>query len=65
MEPKKKPIVKLSTGSPHTTSIVNSCMWAANKAGWAVEEQRRVRNEMLMGDYDHVLRTAAKYFEVK
>jgi hypothetical protein len=40
-------------------------MWSANKAGWPIEEQRRVRNEMMAGDYDHVLRTAAKYFEVK
>ena len=61
----KKPVVELTGGDGNAFSIIAKCLRAARKAKWPVELCDAVRDEMTSGDYDHVLQTAMKYFEVE
>jgi len=45
--------------------VLGLCQRAARRAGWTQEQIDKVINEMANGDYDHLLRTAMKYFEVQ
>jgi hypothetical protein len=59
-----KPQVKLVGRDGNAFSILASCRKAARKAGWNVEQIEGFLNEAKSGDYDHLLQTAMKYFEV-
>jgi hypothetical protein len=61
-ETMNKPTVKLKDGNAF--GIMAACRRAAKKAGWTDEEVSKVVEEMKSGDYDHLLQTAMKYFEV-
>ncbi len=60
-----KPVVELIGTDSNAFSIIGKCMKVARKAGWDKATQDKVRDEMMSGDYDHVLQTAMKYFEVE
>ena len=59
-----KPVVVLIGADGNALNIVGLCRRAARKAGWKDEKWQKVSDEMLSGNYDHVLQTAMKYFEV-
>lgn len=60
-----KPVVALIGADGNALSVVGLCRRAARKAGWKNDEWDKVQTEMLSGNYDHVLQTAMKYFEVE
>ena len=62
--PEKKPKVKLVGRDGNAFSVIAACKQAADKARWPVEKWSKVRTEMMGGDYDHLLGTAMKYFDV-
>ncbi len=45
-------------------AVLGACKEAARKAGWSDDQIRLVQEEMMNGDYNHLLATACKYFEV-
>lgn len=61
----KKPIVKLVGQDGNAFFIMGFCHRAAKKAGWTEERWNPVRDEMMAGDYDHLLQTAMRYFDVR
>ena len=61
----KMPVVKLVGQDGNAFAIIGACTKAARKAGWTSEEITQVRDEMMSGDYNHLLATAMKHFDVK
>ena len=62
---KKKPVVKLVGRDGNAFAILGACAKAARRAGWAPERVKEVMEEMTAGDYDHLLATALKHFDVR
>ena len=60
-----KPVVQLTGINSNAFSIMGACKKAARKAGWEKEKIDKVIEEMMSGDYDHLLATAQKYFEAE
>ena len=60
-----KPIVKLVGENGNAFTIIALCRTAARRAKWPTEKWDAVMADMMSGDYDHVLQTAMKYFEVE
>jgi len=60
-----KPKVKLIGEDGNAFMIMGLCTQAAREAGWPKERIKMVMNEMMSSDYDHLLQTATKYFEVE
>lgn len=46
-------------------NILGLCQRAAKRAGWSQERWVAVRDEMMVGNYDHLLATACEHFEVR
>jgi len=63
-KPEIKPEVNLIGGDGNAYSILAKCRRASRAAGWPDEKIDKVLDEMTSGDYDHLLATAMKYFEV-
>ena len=61
----QKPVVRLVGEDGNAFSIMGRCSRAARKAGWTQEQIDAVMNEMRAGDYDHLLQTAMKHFDVR
>lgn len=59
------PKVDLSDSDGNAYNVIGLCMRAARKAGWSREKLDAVRTEMQSGDYDHLLQTAMKHFNVE
>jgi len=59
-----KPEVQLLGQDGNAFAIMGACKQAAQRAGWDKEKIDSVLAEMMEGDYDHLLRTAMKHFEV-
>jgi hypothetical protein len=57
-----KPPVKLTGRDGNAFSILAACQKAARKANMPNWDE--IRKEMMAGDYDHLLCTACKYFDV-
>jgi hypothetical protein len=57
-----RPKVNLRDGSAY--AIIAECRRAAKKAGWSEDMINAVSAEMKSGDYDHLLQTAMKHFDV-
>lgn len=64
MSKKLKPRVKLVGRDGNAFMILGACRRAARAAGWSDKRIEAVSTEMKAGDFDHLLRTAMKYFEV-
>lgn len=60
-----KPHLKLTGGDGNAFSVIASAHKAAKQAGWTKEEWEMVRSEALDGNYNHLLCTIMKYFEVE
>jgi len=61
----RRPIVKLVGEDGNAYAILGSCRRAAKKAGWSAEKIKSVMDEMRSGDYNHLLGTAMKHFDVR
>ena len=61
----EKPTVQLIGQDGNAFAIIGACRRAAKKAGWAQEQIDQFCEEAMSGDYENVLRTAMKYFEVE
>lgn len=59
-----RPEVELTGHDGHAIAILSVCKRAARKARWSSAQIAALQKEMLGGDYDHVLATACKYFDV-
>lgn len=59
-----KPRVKLLGGDGNAFVILGACRKSARRSDWSNERIEMVLAEMQEGDYDHLLATACKYFEV-
>ena len=57
--------VELSGHDGNAFAIIGRCMAAARKSGLSREEVEEFRTEAMSGDYDHLLQTCMKYFEVE
>ena len=62
MNKENKPKVVLSDGNAF--AIIGEMKSAAKKANWSREKILEMSSEAMSGDYDNVLRTAGKYFDV-
>ena len=60
-----KPVVKLSGQDGNAFNILGLCQRAARKAQMSKEQLEVFMKEAMSGDYDHLLQTAMKYFEVR
>lgn len=60
-----KTVVKLTGANGNAYNILGICRKAAKKDGWSEEHIDFVIQEMMAGDYDHLLQTAMKYFDVR
>ena len=61
----KLPKVKLSGRDGNAFAIMGECQKAARQAGWSAEQIKVVMDDMKAGDYDHLLQTAMKNFDVR
>ena len=59
-----KPFVKLSEEDGNVFYILGKCKQAIKRI-WSEEEWTKFRDEATTGDYDHVLQTIMKYFDVE
>ena len=57
--------VELSGSDGNAFAIIGKCMAEARKAGLTREELEEFRTEAMEGDYDHLLQTCMKYFEIE
>lgn len=60
-----KPMVKLVGTDGNAFAVMGACRRAAKDAGWTDDEWKAVQNEMMAGDYDHLLQTAINNFDVR
>ncbi len=65
MSKDKKPRVKLVGADGNAFNIIGLCRRAARSAGWSKERIDVVLDEMMAGDYDHLLQTAMTHFDVE
>jgi hypothetical protein len=63
--PKNKPKVTLVGRDGNAFSIMGECRKAARKAGWEEDKIKAVLDEMMSGDYGHLLQTAMDHFDVR
>ena len=58
-------IVKLVGQDGNAFNILGICLRAMHQAGLSQEEQNAFENEALSGDYNNLLTTCMKWFNVK
>ena len=59
-----KPELELSGQDGNAFFIIGRATKVGRKAGWNEEEVKKFQKEATSGDYDHVLQTCMKYFDV-
>ena len=64
LEGLERPVVKLVGEDGNAFAILGRCRGAAKRAGWTSAQIEEFRTEAMSGDYNHLLRTVMKYFEV-
>ena len=64
-KPLTKPKVKLVGRDGNAFSIMGFCHEAWRKAKRPEAEWKKIQAEMMSGDYDNLLATACKYFDVR
>ena len=47
-----------------TFAVLGACFKAARRAGLTAEQRAEFQAEATVGDYDHLLQTCMKYFDV-
>lgn len=60
-----KPVLKLSGIDGNAYIIIGTALKAASKAKWTQKQMDEFKSEATSGDYDHVLQTTMKYFDVE
>lgn len=60
-----KPVVELVGSDGNAANVLGLCLRAARKAGWSNEQCIKFSDEAMSGNYDHMLQTTMKYFEVE
>ena len=65
MKASDKPSVKLLGADGNAFNLLAICQRAARKAGWKSERVDEFTEEATAGDYDALLRTCCKYFDVR
>ena len=60
----ERPTVQLTGTDGNAFAVMGACNRAAKKAGWTAAELSELRDEFTSGDYDHLLMTAQKHFDV-
>jgi hypothetical protein len=60
-----KPKLKIIGKDGNAFSILGEARRAAKKAGWSKEEVEKMLQESMSGDYDNLLNTMSKYFDVR
>jgi hypothetical protein len=60
-----KPKVKLVGEDGNAFYILGACQRAAKEAGWPAERIKAVMDEARSGDYNNLLATAMKHFDVR
>ncbi|MFC3862523.1 hypothetical protein ACFOPQ_17305 [Deinococcus antarcticus] len=63
--PDDQPTVELLGQNGNAFNVLGRCQRAAQKAGWTPEQIQAFREEAMRGDYDHLIGTAMKYFDVQ
>lgn len=61
----EKPVLKLSGIDGNAFAILGEAKKVALKAGWSPEKITEFKSEAMSGDYDNLLSTLIKYFDVK
>lgn len=61
----EKPVVKLLGKDGNAYAIIGACRRAGRKAGWSNEQLEELVAEMTSGDYNHLLVTAMRHFDVE
>ena len=56
--------VQLTGNDGNAFAILGNCQKAARQAGLTKDQIDEFMNEAMSGDYDHLLQTCMKYFEV-
>lgn len=64
MESTEKPALQLVGQDGNAFVIMGLAQSAARKAGWTKEQIQEYLDEAKSGDYDHLLQTTMKYFDV-
>jgi len=59
-----RPNLELTGSDGNAFAILGKAQRVAKKAGWEKEKIDAVLKEATSGDYDHLLQTMMKYFEV-
>ena len=59
-----KPKLKILGTNGNAFSILGKADKAAKQSGWSKEKIAEFTSEAMNGDYDHLLQTCMKYFEV-
>ena len=61
----QKPIVHLLGHDGNAFAIIGQCQRAWRKAGKDSGQWKLIMNEMMSGDYDHLLQTAMAHFNIE
>ena len=64
VEARVMPRVKLINRDGNAFAILAACKKAAMKAGWSEEQWAAFHTEATSGDYNHLLATVMKHFDV-
>lgn len=59
-----KPKLRLSGTDGNAFSVLGKAQRAAKEAGWPKEKLDAFMNEAKAGDYDHLLQTVMRHFDV-
>lgn len=59
-----KPELELSGQDGNAFAVIGRATKVARRARWNVEEIKKFQEEAMAGDYNHVLQTCMKYFDV-
>ena len=63
--PTDRPVVELLGQNGNAFAILGRCVQAARRAGWTNVQIQAFRQEATSGEYDHLIGTAMKYFDVQ
>lgn len=62
---RQKPYVKLIGEDGNAFFIIVACKLAWERANKSAEEWKRIKADMMSGDYDHLLQIVQEHFEVR
>ena len=65
MKTEEKPVLELVGQNGNAFMVLGLANKAARKAGWTKDEIDEFMAEAMNGDYDHLLQTCMKYFDVE